>query len=284
MTLLELLTKYFNEKSLYVREGTISFYKCHIKSLISYFGKQIDVSDINKDKVLTFIKASQERKLSNNTINHEVGILKAAYSFYGINADFLKLRKLTIDFVTYGFLDNFKQTTLSSILKQLSLLQQTVIAIFLDTGVRLSELINIELANIDFDNRSIFLKRTKTHRNRFVFFTNDTLKLLNNYLHDVDKTRQWLFLNSLGDKLTVSCIEQMFNRIRRKYGLLKFSPHMLRHTFSTNLYNDRADLIFIETVMGHANTETTKRYIHTDVKSNRDRYDRFKKSSLKNEK
>ena len=76
--------------------------------------------------------------------------------------------------------------------------------------------------------------------------------------------------------MTISCVEQIFSRIRKRFGLDKFSPLMLRHTFSTNLYNNRADLVFIETVMGHSNTETTKRYIHTDVKANRDKYDRIR--------
>ncbi|MDD4154783.1 MAG: tyrosine-type recombinase/integrase [Bacilli bacterium] len=280
MTLYSLLTKYIKEKSLYVAEGTVSFYKSRLPSLYSFFDKKTDVSKIDKDRVLSYIKARQAVKISNNTINHDIGFLKAAYRFYGINADFLSLRKLNIEFITYGFLDTFKQKTISPIIDDLDLCYRTVISVFLDTGVRLSELINIELSNVDFENRSIFLKKTKTHRTRYVFFTSETSNLLKLYLSKRKRPNKLLFLNTKKKKFTVGCIESAFRRIRLKYGFTKFSPHMLRHTLATNLYNDKADLIFIETIMGHSNTETTKRYIHTDVESNRNRYDRFKKTTL----
>jgi integrase len=275
MTVSELLYKYMDEKSVYVSEGTLSFYKDHIDKLVKYF-KKLDVEKLNKESVTLFIKTQQTSGKSNNTINHEVGILKAAFRYFNLSSDFLKMPKLTIDFITHGHLDQFKQITINKILPELSLFHRCLISVFLDTGVRLSELINIELENVDFENRSIFLKRTKTHRTRYVFYTSETSKLIKLYLKDVEEGRKWLFLSTKNNKLTISCVEQIFTRIRKRFGLDKFSPHMLRHTFSTNLYNNRADLVFIETVMGHSNTETTKRYIHTDVKANRDKYDRIR--------
>lgn len=160
----------------------------------------------------------------------------------------------------------------------LSLPMRTIILLFLDTGVRLTELLNIKVENVDFVNRHIFLTITKTKKSRYVYFTVNTGKILKKYLGKDD--RKYLFVTRQGKQMKVSGIESAFSHIRKKYGIKRLSPHMLRHTLATNLYNSKADLIFIESIMGHANTETTKRYIHTDVDSNQKRYDMWKKDTF----
>lgn len=74
MILSELLNKYVEEKALYNSVGTIRFYKDHIPFLLSYF-KSVEVESISKQDVINFIKFQQSNDISNNTINHRIGIL-----------------------------------------------------------------------------------------------------------------------------------------------------------------------------------------------------------------
>ncbi len=76
--------------------------------------------------------------------------------------------------------------------------------------------------------------------------------------------------------INVGALERMFARIRKKYNLKNFSPHRLRHTLSTNLYANGGDLLFIMSIMGHTNMNTTKRYIHENKELNLKLYDKYK--------
>lgn len=204
MKLKVLLKKYVSEKSLYNSSGTISFYESHIPFLLKGFSSDIEVESISKDSVISFIKTAQARGISNNTINHRLGILKAACRFYGLkDLEFYSLKKLPVVFRTYGFLDKSKQLTISTIVNELYFPYRVMICLFLDTGVRLSELINIELANVDFQNRNIYLTKTKTNHSRYVYFTKETLDLLilyvpkNCHLKFLDKDNLLLHLDIL---------------------------------------------------------------------------------------
>ena len=78
-------------------------------------------------------------------------------------------------------------------------------------------------------------------------------------------------------QLKKSAIESLFTRIRRKQGIKNFSPHRLRHSLSTEMYSNGCDLIQISSILGHSNVNTTKRYIHPDLKKKLDNYDKYHK-------
>ena len=69
----------------------------------------------------------------------------------------------------------------------------------------------------------------------------------------------------------------MFARIRRRLKIKNFFPHRLRHSLCTELYHNGANIVLISTILGHSNVNTTKRYIHPDLKQNLKMFDKYHK-------
>ena len=67
----------------------------------------------------------------------------------------------------------------------------------------------------------------------------------------------------------------MFARIREQLGFSKFSPHVLRHTFATNMVHNNANLDLIANLLGHTNLDTTRRYLHQDISNTQKLYNEF---------
>ena len=145
-----------------------------------------------------------------------------------------------------------------------------------DTGVRLNELLNIESKNVDLKHRTILLTTTKTGNDRIIYISKTTKKLATSFCKKAI-LRKYFFANEKGEKLKPSAIQSLFSRIRRRLGIKNFSPHRLRHSLSTELYHNGANIVLISTILGHSNVNTTKRYIHPDLKQNLKMFDKFHK-------
>lgn len=275
MLLTEMYENYKIYAEVYNAPGTLRYYKETINVLLKYFGN-VDSSKITKNVVFKYIKYLMDSGLSNNTINKRIMFLKAMFKYNEIDSDFLKIKKLKEEFVTFGCVD---PTTLKRIIKEIlpqqNLQCQLIVRLLLDTGVRANELVNIKIKNIDLDNRNILLEKTKTGKIRKVFFTDFTKQLLMKYL--INNKHEYLFYNSkTKTHITVSALESQFARLRRKYKLEKFSPHRLRHTLSSNMYANGSDYLFIMKILGHSNMNTTRRYIHDDDLQKLQKYDKYR--------
>lgn len=277
----EMIDNYLFDSSMYKSKGTYAFDVSHCKILFEYF-RDVKSKKISFQKVVDFIKHQQMQGVKNNTINKRVQMLKRIFKFNNEKADFLEIKKLKEDFVTFGKLEKEALEKLNQVVDELkSLKSKLIILLLLDTGCRLNELLNIERENINLDNRSILLTKTKANGQRYVYFSTSTKKLLKKYLQKTIKLNvKWLFYNSKTlNKMEGTSIESMFYRIRKKYNFDKLSPHRLRHTLSSRIYENGADLVFIQLILGHTNLETTKRYIHTDNLHNLKKYDKYNKKN-----
>lgn len=279
MNLSSMFKNYILHLEIYNAPGTVEFTKSHSRHLLEYFGAYCDPSLIDEEKILSYIKFQQKNDLTHNTINKRVQLLKRLYKFHKVECKFSDVRKLKEKFVTYGAVGSQDLSDILKLVDKMSLRDRLIFYLFLDTGCRLTELLNIKIENIDFSTRSIYLEKTKTNDVRTVFYTSKTKTLLLRYCRN--SCTGFLFINpKTNHKLTSSGYEQIFQRFRKKHNIKKLSPHMLRHTFSTNLYNNGADLVFISRVLGHSSVDTTKRYIHQDNKRNLKTYDKYTKKRI----
>jgi integrase/recombinase XerC len=135
------------------------------------------------------------------------------------------------------------------------------------TGLRVGELVNIKLDDINFYNNSIKVVG-KGSKERIVFFGSFCEDVLNLYLKDgrreLDKKRDgYLLLNKNGDRLSDRYVRKMINEVVRKCEIdYNISPHTLRHTFATDMLNSGADLITVKDLLGHSSIDTTGIYTH----------------------
>ncbi len=136
------------------------------------------------------------------------------------------------------------------------------------TGLRVSELSNIKIKDIDFSEREIKIMG-KGSKERFVFYNKECVKVLDSYLKECrskllnGKDNEYLFINHLGDKLTDRGIRLIIDKIVKKSCIKsKVSPHTFRHTFATMLLNEGCNIKSVQELLGHSSLGTTGIYTH----------------------
>ena len=148
---------------------------------------------------------------------------------------------------------------------------KTIIEVLYGTGIRVSELTDLKLSNIFFDEN--ILKVTgKGNKERFVPLGKIASIEIKKYLNDRDKLKinskfsDILFLNRYGRQLTRSMIFKVINDYSKNAKIdKKISPHTLRHSYATHLLKNGADLRTIQLILGHESITTTEIYTHLDT-------------------
>ena len=139
-----------------------------------------------------------------------------------------------------------------------------IIEIFYLTGMRLTELINIKLTDLDFHNKSIKVIG-KRNKERIIPLSKSIINTIQSFIYEFD-LKEFLITNSKGNKV----YSKLVYRVVRKYlskitSINKKSPHILRHTFATHMLNNGADINAIKDLLGHSNLNATQVYTHNTV-------------------
>ncbi|WP_144283331.1 site-specific tyrosine recombinase XerD [Chryseobacterium echinoideorum] len=152
-----------------------------------------------------------------------------------------------------------------------------IIEVLYGCGLRVSELIDIKISNINFKER--YIKVTgKGNKMRLVPLAQYTAKLLKEYINEVrskvkvnKKHEDILFLNSRGTSMSRVIVFIIIKELTDKAGVSKkISPHTFRHSFATHLLQNGADLRFIQEMLGHSSITTTGIYTHLKTEELRD--------------
>lgn len=166
--------------------------------------------------------------------------------------------------------------------KPLTVRNKAMIELFYVTGMRRSELANLKLEQIDFDMR-VILVHGKGRNDRYVPFTEKSYVALENYLKN---SRPILlkahfdtgdvFLNNRGKKITERGVGQVMREVFLKAGVsAKAHPHMLRHSFATQMLDNGADMRSVQELLGHESLSTTQIYTHISTKKLQSDYQKF---------
>lgn len=144
-----------------------------------------------------------------------------------------------------------------------------VIELFYATGIRLAELINLKLKNVNFEEKTIKVLG-KRNKERLIPLTSELIEKVDNYLMQRSKLpitdSSYLLLTQKGKKLYPSLVYKQVNYyLSQVTSLDKTSPHVLRHTFATHMLNNGADLNAIKELLGHANLSATQVYTHNTI-------------------
>lgn len=154
-----------------------------------------------------------------------------------------------------------------------------IIRMLYATGVRVSELVNISLEDININERTIRIFG-KGSKERMVVFGNHTKDILELYLDDgryklSNNSNNYLFLNKDGKRLSDRYVRNIINDIIFKASIeMHVSPHMLRHTFATGMLNNGSDLVSVKEMLGHESLNTTSIYTHVSDDKIREIYNK----------
>ena len=148
-----------------------------------------------------------------------------------------------------------------------NLKHRAILAILYASGLRIGELINLRLRDLDVDRRQIAIKGGKGRKDRYVIMAESFIPLLNNYLNTYMPEKY--FAEGLrGRKYTPGSVRNFLKRSCELAGIKKkVTPHTLRHSYATHLLEFGVDVRYIQELLGHSSTKTTMIYTHVTKKS-----------------
>ena len=142
-----------------------------------------------------------------------------------------------------------------------------ILTLFLDTGIRVSELVGINISDIDFSING-FLVTRKGGNQTILYFSDEVETALKDYLQlrrelpTIPSDADALFLSLQNRRISVRAVQNMVKKYATQAAPLKkhLSPHKLRSTFGTNLYHETGDIYLVADVLGHSDVNTTRRH------------------------
>ena len=254
-------------------EHTINGYNIDLIDFLEFNNNKI--LKVDRDIVSKYMQYLYDKNISKATISRRLSSLRSFYDYLydegKINKNYFSsiknpkkdnsLPKLVKEIdIDKMFLIPDKRTPLG----QRNLL---IIRMLYATGVRVSELVNIRISDINISDRTIRIFG-KGSKERIVIFGNNTSEILDLYLNNgrrllESRSSDYLFLNKDGNKLSDRYVRNIINDIIVKASIqMHVHPHMLRHTFATDMLNNGADLVSVKEMLGHESLNTTSIYTH----------------------
>ena len=272
-------------------DKTIISYEQDIKEFLSFIEtNKIDFFNMEQDVAILYIKHLNLAKLEWSSISRKIssqrGFIKYCRKHSFINNDIfsnISLKKGQRKLPTVLSVEEIYQLLTIEVVDFDSLRNKVLYCLLYDTGLRISEALNLSIRDIDI-NKNSFMVLTKGKKQRIVFYTDRTKKLLKEYIAKKNKVqinnniqlkeeRDKLFITNLGKHLSISTVESIFEKQRVNFGWQKnFTPHVLRHSYATHLLNNGASIRMVQQMLGHSSLSTTQIYTHVTQKKIRDVY------------
>lgn len=215
----------------------------------------------------------RKKKYSKKTLSRKISVLKSFYKFlskkkyisknYASSLLFPKTEKRLPSFLSEKEMSKLLG---EKYIAEVKIIDKAIIELFYSTGIRLSELMNLRLVNIDFKKRTIKVFG-KGSKERIVPFGEKAETAIRNYLgiREICNTEKsdFLFLSNTGKKLYPMQVSRLIKKnLSLVTDLKKKSPHVLRHTFATHLLDKGADIRAVKDMLGHESLSTTQIYTH----------------------
>ncbi|WP_369048993.1 site-specific tyrosine recombinase/integron integrase [Tenacibaculum sp. UWU-22] len=141
-----------------------------------------------------------------------------------------------------------------------------IIMLLYSSGLRISELLNLKISDIDSNNMIIHIYKSKGNKDRKVMLSETALQRLRTY-YKAYKPVKYLFEGYNNTKYSASSVQKMVKRMAFIANINKYvTPHILRHSFATHLIENGTDIRYVQELLGHHSIKTTQIYTHiTDI-------------------
>ena len=269
MTNKQLLNKMKNDmKMRNFSHYTYESYLGKTKDIMRYFGEK-DIEDVTTEELRIFLLKylKEERKLGDRSINYYNSVIRFIYEVTldkVLNKKQLPMRKKKK--TVYKVLTKEELSTFFNCVDDFKF--KTIFMLAYGSGLRIGEIANLRVEDIDSKNMRIFIRDGKGNKERYTMLSKQSLEMLRIYWskYRQNKRRGRIFLSESGATITVGVIREHFRRYRKKAKLSeKVTMHTLRHCYATNLIENGATLIQVKELMGHSNIRSTMEYYEKQV-------------------
>lgn len=212
--------------------------------------------------------------LKRTTVSRKISTLRTFYEFWMtqdtyVNNPFIQLvHPKKEQYLPQFFYEEEMEALFNTVSNDAKkgLRDRVVIELLYATGIRVSELVNIKVMDLDMNLPGVKVLG-KGNKERFVPFGEFCRQSIEQYLEKFKplkgKSHPYLIVNMKGDPITERGIRYLLNDVvKRTAGVTEIHPHKLRHTFATHLLNQGADLRTVQSLLGHVNLSTTGKYTH----------------------
>ena len=257
-------------------DKTILSYKDDLIEYNEFLGNNFtNILNIDMNIVNNYMKYLYERKITKSSISRKLSSIRGLYN-YLVREEiikenyFNKIQNPKRELYLPKFLKDEELDKIFSVCNFNNPTEERdtlIIELLYATGVRVSELVNIKIKDINREEKLIKVLG-KGNKERMVIYNNHTKKALDTYLKDGynyynKKSSEYLILNKNGNKLSERYIREIINKKVSQASLdIKISPHTLRHTFATDILENGADLMTVKELLGHESLNTTSIYTH----------------------
>ncbi len=261
---------------------TITAYQNDLKQFYDFLAKThevTDIADVNHIFIRSWIVSLMDQKITPRSINRKITTLKTYYKFLlreGVieQNPMLKILSPKTSKRLPVFVD---KGTMNHLLDHvefgdhyIGLRDKFILELFYATGMRLSELVCLKVTSIDLFNNNLKVMG-KRNKERIIPFSIPMKSLITKYLSakksdELLKQSEYLFLNKSGKQISREQVQVLVKKYLTMVTTLdKKSPHVLRHTFATNMLNNGAEINSVKEILGHASLAATQVYTHNTI-------------------
>ena len=273
------------------KDTTVNSYSEDIYKYLEYMeSKNISIAlDISYNNLLDYLKYLDDNKYEVSSVARKIVSIKAFHKYLSENYNVVDIstkintprfyRKLP-NILTIEEVDNLLDIKLDT---PFDYRNKAMLELMYSSGLRVSELINLELSDIDLNNNYVrcFGKGSKERIVPVGEYSSKYLSIYINEYRDSMKKGYYtekIFLNNHGKEMTRQGFFKIIKKIAKDKDINKnITPHMLRHSFATHLLNNGADLRTIQEMLGHSSISTTQIYTNVTNDILKENYDLYKR-------
>lgn len=247
--------------------STIRTYRNEFTQLLQLLGR-INVKDLEPEHLKRYMLYCVTKGLSENTIHSRLNALKFYFEqVLGREKFFWEIPRPKKPLTLPRLLNEHELAKLFNAVANKK--HKAMLFTAYSAGLRVSEIVNLKLCDIDSRRMQIFIRRAKGKKDRYVNLSPVLLDILRCYIKESRiKPKEYLFESEQTQKAFPSrTIQQIFSNAKHKAGIRKdVGIHSLRHSFATHLLDKGTDIRYIKDLLGHFNIKTTERYLHVSKK------------------
>lgn len=250
-------------------EYTISAYTKKCDEFMEMVGKDSPVTEIDADAIDDYIIELRERDVTDITIATIMRHIRA-FVYYCQECNYISNFKVTVPKAEKKVKETYTNEELLTLLERPNVNKCTFseyktwafINYLIATGNRLSTALNIKIKDIDFENNTLHLSKTKSRRQQIIPLSASLAVVLKEYLETREgDAEDYLFCNEYGAKASDRTYQQLVRRYNLKRNVNKTSIHCFRHTFAKNWVLANGDIARLKSILGHSSISVTNEYL-----------------------